>query len=80
MSYDNNFETADIGLAAALICCGFPIRNLNKENPKRILFVFENNEQLEDCVTEYWDEGLPIPALKIMASLRNLKTRLYARQ
>jgi hypothetical protein len=72
------YETTDLGLAASLCCVGYRVVDVDKSNPKRVVFCFENNFELKTKVSEFWDNSLLIPASTLLENIRLLKSRIYA--
>jgi len=48
-----NENITDTYLAATLIALGFKILSVNKENPQRCVFLFENSPLLETSIQKY---------------------------
>lgn len=72
------YETSDLGLATALIAAGLELVRIEKNNPRRATFVFDNSEQLHTHEREYWADELFVSALKYSDTLKRLKARLYS--
>lgn len=75
--YDNQFQTNDLALAAALNECGFAIIELDASNPRRIAFVFDHTADLDDTTKKYWKGSLRVDPKSYFDNLRHLKSRLY---
>lgn len=48
-----NENITDTYLAATLIALGFKVLSVNKENPQRCVFLFENSPLLEISIQKY---------------------------
>ena|SRR3989344_786446 len=68
----------DLGVSAALICAGFELLSLNKENPHKSLFVFRRTDGIEEVVDLYWSDRLDIKARSFFDAIKALKNRLYS--
>lgn len=74
----NYYETTDLGLAASLTASGFAVSNIDKSNPRRVIFVFENTGNLQEVIEQYWSNRLLLPASALLEQIRQLKTRIYS--
>jgi hypothetical protein len=72
------FSTKDLGLAAT-ISLTVPIEKMNKENPKRVFFVFNNTPEVKEIVEKYFLGGSLVDPHRFMEQLRNLKAAIYAK-
>lgn len=70
-------EISDLGLAAALVTSGFSVVELNRDNPRRTMFVFENSNSLDSCVDAYWSGELVLSAIRLLDQQKQLKSRIY---
>jgi hypothetical protein len=73
----NTNEISDLGLAASLSASGFAIARIDKSNPRRVVFVFDDTEALRQKVSEYWANELLLPAAVLLSHVRLLKARIY---
>lgn len=75
----NLYETNDLGLASALSCLGFNLMELNRRDPRRVIFCFSRQQgDLEKAVQSYWDNSLRLPPAQLFTHQKLLKQRLYA--
>jgi hypothetical protein len=74
---ENIYTNSDINLSATLCALDFPLMFLNRDNPKRIEFVFHNSPELRRAVDDYWSGDLKLNPQKVLAKLRFLKNRMY---
>ena len=72
------FQTSDLGLATALCCRGYEIITLDKQDPRKVSFIFRREEGIEDDTDAYWSKDLKIKARDYFDNLRTLKNRLYS--
>lgn len=71
------FATPDISVSAFL-CLRYPIKSINRENPKRILFMFEKDKNFDTYVEGYWSGKIKVQPLQFYQSLKMLKGRIYS--
>ncbi len=72
------FTTYDLGAASALICVGFELQAIEKDNPKKCRFVFQKTTGLYGSLTRYWANSLNGDLLKYFDTLKMLKNRIYS--
>lgn len=75
---NNEYETTDLGLAAALTASSIQLVRIDKNNPRRALFVFNNSAQVRDYVRKYWQDEMFVSAMAYNNALKHLKARLYS--
>jgi CTP:phosphocholine cytidylyltransferase-like protein len=74
----NFFTTYDLGATAALICSGYELMAVDKENPSKALFVFRKEDSIEETVDDYWADRLEVKARRYFDSLKAVKNKLYS--
>lgn len=74
----NFFTTYDLGATAALICSGYELMAVDKENTSKALFVFRKKEGIEATVDDYWADRLEVKARRYFDSLKAVKNKLYS--
>ncbi len=72
-----NFSTYDLGLATVLITLDYNLIKLDKTNPKKIRFVFEEDNKIEKVMVDYWNDKVKLPALSLFNNQKMLKNRIY---
>ena len=70
--------TSDIGAAAAALCKSYELLSLNKENPRKVLFLFKKAKGLEEVASSYFDGTLTMSVRAFHDTLRALKNKLYS--
>ena len=77
---DNEFYffTFDLGLATALISVGFSLISLDRENLRKVQFVFRRSDGLDDTIDAYWENKLEVKARTYFDTSKMLKNRLYS--
>lgn len=71
------YHVTDLGLAATLAASGFVIKKLDKTNPRRVVFLFDDSSELQEKVNQFWSQELLIPAAVLLEHIRLLKARIY---
>ncbi len=78
---DNTFCTSSLHLGATLECLGYQILQLDRTDPKRIVFCFDTKKHgLEEAVQGFWDGSLRLPPNTLFTHEKNLKSRIYNEQ
>ncbi|QQS44354.1 hypothetical protein IPM65_02015 [Candidatus Roizmanbacteria bacterium] len=71
------YSTSDLSLATTLsLWC--PIEDIDRSNPRKALFIFQNTEKLQDLVAEYYRDEIKVSPQVYFNQLRVVKARLYA--
>jgi len=73
------YRTTDLALAAA-VSMFVPIEDINRQNPRRVEFIFERNSKLEKLLKRYWNNQLEVEPKKYFNQLKILKSRLYGQE
>lgn len=68
----------DLGLAAALISCGFELHTTDRDHGGRFYFVFSQSQSLTKAINAYWADKLNIKARTYFDNTKMLKGRIYA--
>ena len=78
--YEGNscFYTFDLGCAATLISIGFQLEALDKQNPRKVQFIFKRNDGIEKIVNEYWSDRVEVRARTFFDNVKMLKNRIYS--
>jgi len=72
-----NFSTYDLGLATVLVTLGYKLIKLDKTNPKKVRFVFEEDKKIEQVMMDYWNDKMKLSALALFNNQKMLKNRIY---
>ena len=83
MSMNNDFSqkyfaTFDIGLACVLLSLGFILDSLGKTNPRKVQFIFQRTDSLDEAIQAYWNKSLRLEPQSVLTNLKFLKNRLYS--
>ena len=72
------FSTSDIGVATALLCANCELLNVEKSNPRKALFVFRKQADIEEIANKYFADRLEVKARSFFDNLKALKNKLYS--
>ncbi len=79
MNENNNYyKSSDLGCSAALITAGFELMTIEKNDPKRVIFVFDISKEIQLSAEDYLSDRLQVSARRYFENLRVLKSRIYA--
>ncbi len=70
-------SVTDLATIAVLLHKQCKLRRLDRSNPKKIAFIFEDSPELQKILTDYWSDTLLCPAQSLLASLKRAKHILY---
>jgi len=74
----DSFSSYDLGACAALVSLGYELISLNKSNPKKVLFIFRNQDGIDEAVNSYWSDKLDVNAQTMFNAIKTLKNRIYS--
>jgi len=74
----SQFSTYDLNCSAALLCSGFELLTVDKQNPRKALFVFKRVNGIHEVIDLYWSDRLEVKARTFADTLKALKNRLYS--
>lgn len=77
MNINENYTTSDFCLASTLVSQRFTVSGLDKSNPKRIGFNFQDSEELQKTVSDFWAKKLLVSPFDFYYAQRQLKTLMY---
>jgi hypothetical protein len=77
LSEQSQYYTHDLGCAAALVSAGFALVALDKENPRKVGFIFRAKAGINGAVDGYFSDKLKVNARTFFDNLRMLKNRIY---
>lgn len=72
------WTTYDLGVSTALLCAGFELLSLNRNNPRKVLFIFRREEKIDETANTYFADQLKLNARSYFDQLKALKNRLYS--
>lgn len=71
------YKSADLGLVTTL-SLHFPVRTIDRSNPRKVLFVFDLTVELNDFVDRYWRGEIAVEPQTFTNQIKNIKTRIYS--
>ena len=74
----SHFSTFDLGCSAALISAGFELDSLDKENPRKVRFIFCQKVGIDEAVNDYFSSRLKVSARTLFDNIKMLKNRIYS--
>jgi len=72
------FTTYDLGVSAALLCASFELLSIDKENPRKALFIFHKVDGIEDVADQYFADKFEVKARQFFDTIKALKNKLYS--
>lgn len=72
-----SYKTADLGLVTTLSLF-FPVRTIDRSNPRKVLFVFDQTDELNNFVNKYWRSEIVVEPQTFTNQIKNIKTRIYS--
>lgn len=72
------FTTYDLGVSAALLCLGFKLLRLDRNDPRKVLFVFRREPKIEESANQYFSDQLRVKARSFFDSIKALKNKIYS--
>ena len=74
----DEYKTFDLSCAAALISAGFELVSLNKENPRKVQFIFHQEDGIDKIIDDYWTDKLQVNARTFFDNIKMLKNYIYS--
>ncbi len=75
---NQDFSTFDLNLSSVLVTLGYELLELDKSNPKKVRFIFRREKNIEQVMTNYFDDKIKLPAQTLFNNQKNLKNRIYS--
>lgn len=72
------YKNYDLGISAALLCAGFELLSVDKEDPRKALFIFNRSPGIEEAADLYFSDKLEVKARSFFDHLKALKNKLYS--
>jgi hypothetical protein len=72
------WTTYDLGVSTALLCAGFELLAVQKSDPRKALFVFKKESDIEETANKYFSDRLNVKARSFFDHLKALKNKLYS--
>ena len=78
MNNENKFILSDFYLAAFCLVKGFKLLDIDKANPRRALFVFQDKESRQSLVEDFLFGRAEVNPKEFAAAIKELKQLLYS--
>ena len=81
MTMNSTYSTYDLGLAAFLVEKGFKLEAMDRDNPRKINFIFKRDDrrgEIEELANDYWSDKELLPPRKYFDTVKMLKNRIYS--
>ena len=72
------FQISDFYTAAFLLSQGFKLITLNRGNPHRVFFVFEDRKGREKLIEDFFHSGALVEPRKFVTAIKELKSLIYS--
>lgn len=72
------WTTYDLGVSAALLCADFELLAVQRDNPRKALFVFKKEVGIDETADKYFSDRLEVKARSYFDHLKALKNKLYS--
>lgn len=74
---NNTFSSDSFVLASYLLCESFKLISINRDNPKRMIFIFEDSNQRESLIELFFSYRAQVEPNRFYSAQRNLKQMIY---
>lgn len=72
----NTYQTNSLALASA-ISLFIPLLEISKDEQGHCVFCFQNSQELNNLIENYWNKKLPVDAFEHFTQIKSLKARIY---
>lgn len=69
------YKTNDFYVAAVLRSLGYKFKTELHANTDKVTFIFDR--EVEEIVHKYWDNELQVDAKKLVAAIKEMKSRIH---
>ena len=73
---DDYYKTNDLALAGA-ISLWYSLAAIDKQNPSKVVWIFEKDEQLLELLEQYWRNELKVEPQAYFYQIKKLKNQIY---
>jgi len=70
-------KSSDIALCSALLCLGYNIQKVERQNSGKAIFSIEKDEKIDSLIQRFFNHELKVDALSYFNFLKEIKTRIY---
>lgn len=75
---ENQFECSDFYISALVLAKGVKLLGVNRENPRRLLFVFEDFEGRQELVEDFLLGRGSVEPKRYASAIKELKDLIHA--
>lgn len=75
---NNTFATDNFQLASFLLAKSVNLLSLNKDNPKRVIFIFKESEQRKTLTEQFLSHQAKVEPHKFFSAQKDLKQMIYS--
>lgn len=72
------YETTDLNTAVVLFELGNNFIEVNKTDPKRVKFCFQDSDMLQNQIKKFYNKELLLEPSSLFSAQKVLKTRIYS--
>lgn len=72
----NYFSSSDLALVTT-ISLWYPIDTIDRQNPRKAIFLFKRDEGFDELLESYWKQRLKVEPQAYFNQLKAIKSRLY---
>lgn len=72
----NIYTTSDLPLAST-ITLFYKVMDIDRSNPKKVIFRFEKDKNFDILIERYWRGDLAVNPQELFSRLKILKNRIY---
>lgn len=76
LNMNDYYSTSDLALATT-ISLNFSIKEMDKTNPRKAIFIFDRNKKLDEYINRYWRKEILVEPRQYFDQLKALKARIY---
>ena len=77
MDNTGTFSTDSFVLASYLLCESFKLISINRENPRRMIFIFEDSKDRATLIELFFSYRARVEPNRFYSAQRNLKQMIY---
>lgn len=74
---NQNFQTSDFYSAVFLLASGHKLIKIDKTDPRRFCFVFQNQESRAKLLEDFFNGSARVEPRQFISSIKELKTLMY---
>lgn len=75
---NSKFETRDFYLSAFLLSQGFKLLDINRSDPRKVLFIFQDKESRQSLIEDFLFGRIKANPKDFVVAIKELKQLLYS--